>query len=151
MDVSYVNPFINATLTWVKNMVGVEAKVMAPQLKKQPFPHYDISGIIGLSGGAAGSISLGFPMKSALAIVSQMIQAPIKEDDADLIDAIGEIANIIAGFAKRDLTHLNLSISLPNVILSNHILAGLSGAPTIIVPYTCPLGDFSMEVSLKTN
>jgi chemotaxis protein CheX len=80
-----------------------------------------------------------------------MIQAPIHEGDADLIDAIGEIANIIAGFAKRDLSSLNLSISLPNVILSNHILAGLSGAPTIIVPFSCPLGGFSMEVSLKTN
>ena len=151
MDVNYVNPFINATLAWVKSMVGVEAKALSPQLKKQPFPHYDISGIIGLSGGAAGSISLGFPMKSAVAIVSKMIQAPIHEGDADLIDAIGEIANIIAGFAKRDLSSLNLSISLPNVILSNHILAGLSGAPTIIVPYSCPLGEFFMEVSLKTN
>ncbi|MDR0307305.1 MAG: chemotaxis protein CheX [Chitinispirillales bacterium] len=151
MDVSYVNPFINATLTWVKNMVGVEAKTLAPQLKRPPFPHYDISGVIGLSGGAAGSISFGFPMQSAVAIVSKMIQAPIKEDDADLIDAIGEIVNIVAGFAKRDLTHLNLSISLPNVILSNHILAGLSGAPTIVVPFTCPLGSFAMEVSLKTN
>lgn len=151
MKVEYINPFIAATVTCFKNMISVEAKQGVPHIKKEPFPKYDISGIIGLSGGAQGSISLCFPLPSALAIVSQMIGSPITEAGADLADAVGEIANIIAGFAKRDLTGLNLSISLPNVIISSHIVAGLSGAPTIIVPFTCPLGPFAMEVSLKTS
>jgi chemotaxis protein CheX len=131
-------------------MIMVDAKQGTPVIKKEPFPRYDISGIIGLSGGAQGSISLCFPMPSALATVSQMIGAPITEAGVDLADAVGEIANIIAGFAKRDLAGLNLSISLPNVIISSHVLSGLSGVPTIIVPFTSPLGPFAMEVSLKT-
>jgi len=151
MNVQYINPFISATAACFKNMIFVEAKQGAPVLKKEPFPKYDISGIIGLSGGAQGSISLCFPMPSALAIVSQMVGAPVTSAGVDLADAVGEIANIIAGFAKRDLTGLNLSISLPNVILSNHVLSGLTGVPTVIVPFTCPLGPFAMEVSLKTT
>jgi chemotaxis protein CheX len=151
MNVAYINPFISATAACFKNMIMVEAKQGTPALKKEPFPKYDISGIIGLSGGAQGSISLCFPMQSALSIVSQMIGAPITEAGVDLADAVGEIANIIAGFAKRDLAGLNLSISLPNVIISNHVLSGLSGVPTVIVPFTCPLGPFAMEISLKTS
>ncbi|MDR2693682.1 MAG: chemotaxis protein CheX [Chitinispirillales bacterium] len=151
MNVAYINPFINATAACFKNMVFVEAKQGTPQVKKEPYPRYDISGIIGLSGGAQGSISLCFPMQSALDIVSKMIGAPITEPGTDLADAVGEIANIIAGFAKRDLVGLNLSISLPNVIISSHVLSGLTGVPTIIVPFTCPLGPFAMEVSLKTS
>jgi len=151
MNVAYINPFISATAACFKNMIFVEAKQGMPVLKKEPFPRYDISGIIGLSGGAAGSISLCFPMQSALSIVSQMIGAPVTEAGVDLADAVGEIANIIAGFAKRDLAGLNLSISLPNVIISSHVLSGLSGVPTVIVPFTCPLGPFAMEISLKTS
>jgi len=90
-------------------------------------------------------------MQTALDVVSKMIGAPITKPDTDLADAVGEIANIVAGFAKRDLVGLNLSISLPNVIISSHVLSGLSGVPTIIVPFTCPLGSFAMEVSLVTQ
>ena len=151
MNVAYINPFISATVACFKNMVFVDAKQGSPVVKKEPFPRYDISGIIGLSGGAQGSISLGFPLKSALDVVSKMVGAPITEAGVDLADAIGEIANIIAGFAKRDLVGLNLSISLPNVIISSHVLSGLTGVPTIIVPFTSELGPFAMEISLKTS
>ncbi|MDR0330293.1 MAG: chemotaxis protein CheX [Chitinispirillales bacterium] len=151
MNVAYINPFISATVACFKNMVFVDAKQSAPQVKKEPFPRYDISGIIGLSGGAQGAISLCFPMQSALDIVSKMVGAPVTEAGVDLADAVGEIANIIAGFAKRDLIGLNLSISLPNVIINSHVLSGLTGVPTIIVPFTSQLGSFAMEVSLKTN
>jgi len=151
MNVAYINPFISATVACFKNMVFTEAKQGAPTVKREPFPRYDISGIIGLSGGAQGAISLCFPLPSALAAVSAMIGTPITEAGVDLADAIGEIANIIAGFAKRDLAGLNLSISLPNVIINSHVLSGLSGVPTIIVPFTSPLGPFAMEVSLKTS
>ncbi|MDR3013218.1 MAG: chemotaxis protein CheX [Chitinispirillales bacterium] len=151
MNVAYINPFIAATVACYKNMMDAEPTQGAPVIKREPFPKYDISGIIGLSGGAQGSISLCYPMQSALATVSKMVGVPITEAGVDLADAIGEIANIVAGFAKRDLAGLNLSISLPNVIISNHVLSGLSGVPTVIVPFTCSLGPFAMEISLKTS
>jgi chemotaxis protein CheX len=66
-------------------------------------------------------------------------------------DAIGEIANIIAGNAKQHLTQFNLSISLPKVIMGkDHTIASQRGVPTIVVPFESPLGNFAMEVSLKT-
>ena len=151
MNVAYINPFIAATVACYKNMMDAEPKQGMPFVKKEPFPKYDISGIIGLSGGAQGSISLCYPLQSALDTVTKMVGIPITEVGVDLADAIGEIANIIAGFAKRDLVGLNLSISLPNVIISNHVLSGLSGVPTVIVPFTSPLGPFAMEISLKTS
>ena len=122
-----------------------------PHLKKDATEKHDISGVIGLSGDAQGAISLCFPLKVALSAVSAMIGVEIKEPGPDLSDAIGEIANIIAGYAKRDLNGLDLSISLPNIIIGNHVLTGQSGAQTIIVPFTSTFGPFTMEVSLKTK
>jgi chemotaxis protein CheX len=152
MDVSYINPFISATITTFKTMMNIEVKPDKPSLKTSPFPTYDISGIIGLSGNAQGNIAISFPKIIALKIVSKMVGADIKVIGPELADGIGELANIIAGNAKKDLIEYQLSISLPNVIIGKaHTIANQSGVPAIIVPFVCPLGNFAMEVSLKTK
>lgn len=151
MDVSYVNPFVKATNETFKTMMGMELKMGVPELKKADKHTFDISGVIGLSGEAQGIISLSFPEKLALQVVSKLLGAEITTVGADLTDAIGEIANIVAGYAKQYLTQFKLSISLPNVVIgSNHKIAVQSGIAVIIVPFSCELGTFAMEVALKT-
>ena len=111
----------------------------------------DISGVIGLSGDAQGSISLSFPLADAKTFVKLMLGNPPTLNEEEMADGIGEIVNIIAGNAKQHLTNFNLSISLPNVIIGKkHTLAGQSGSPTIVVPFSGDQGKFAMEVSLKT-
>jgi chemotaxis protein CheX len=152
MDVSYVNPFISATINVFKTMLRTEIRAASPKLKAQPYPSYDVSGIIGLSGDAQGSIALSFPKLLALKIVSTMLGADIKVIGPEITDGIGELANIVAGNAKQDLSRFNMSISLPNVVIGkNHILTAPSGSPTMVVPFSCGLGEFAMEVSLKTK
>ncbi|MBD3344733.1 MAG: chemotaxis protein CheX [Chitinivibrionales bacterium] len=151
MDVSYVNPFITSTIETFKTMINTEVKPGAPRAKTEPFPTHDISGIIGLSGDAQGSIAISFPKVLALKFVSLMTGMTIKIVGPDLTDGIGEIANIIAGNAKQHLDGLNLMISLPNVIIGkSHTLSTQKGVPTLIVPFQSPSGEFVMEVSLKT-
>ena len=152
MDVSYINPFVSATIECFKKMIFVDVTPKNPTLKNQPFPTYDISGVIGLSGEAQGSISLSFPQDVAIRVISSMLSCKIDENAPEFVDGIGEIANIVAGNAKRGLSKFNLSISLPNVILGrNHVIGSQTGVPTIIVPFTSSLGFFSMEVALKTK
>lgn len=152
MDVSYINPFIVETQHCYKTMMMTEIRPEQPSLKSHPYPMYDISGVIGLSGDAQGSISLSFPQDVAIRTVKKMLGDPETISEEDMTDGIGEIANIVAGNAKKHLTKFDLSISLPNVIIGkNHSLAGQSGSPTIVVPFTCDLGNFIMEVSLKTK
>ena len=152
MDVNYINPFITATINTFKTMMNIDVKPGNPKLKSSPVPTYDISGIIGLSGSAQGSIAISFPKIIALKIVSKLLGTELKVVGAELADGIGELANIIAGNAKKDLTQFQLSISLPNMIVGNdHTIATQSGVPAIVVPFKCPLGDFAMEVSLKTK
>jgi chemotaxis protein CheX len=69
----------------------------------------------------------------------------------EVTDGIGELVNIVAGNAKQYLTQFNLSISLPKVVVGrNHSVASMSGVPTIVVPIISSLGEFAMEISLKT-
>jgi chemotaxis protein CheX len=152
MDVSYINPFILATKSCFSTMVASEIHPGDPSIKGQPYPSYDISGVIGLSGDAQGSISLSFPRQDADNFVKLMLGNPPTLNEEEMVDGIGEIVNIIAGNAKQYLTKFDLSISLPNVIIGKkHTLSGLSGSPTIVVPFSGDNGKFAMEVSLKTR
>jgi chemotaxis protein CheX len=152
MDVSYVNPFITATVETFQTMIQMEVKPGKPAIKKGKEPTYDISGVIGLSGEAQGSIAISFPKLIALKVVSTMLGMTIKTVDADVTDAIGEVANIIAGNAKKELSQYKLTISLPNVIVGkSHSISAPSGTPTIIVPIIGQVGEFAMEVALKTR
>lgn len=152
MNVSYVNPFITSTLETFTMMLGLEVKPGVPHAKQEPLPTHDISGIIGLSGGAQGSIAISFPKILALKVVSKLLGADIKVMGSEVTDGIGELANIIAGNAKQHLNGLDLSISLPNVVVGkDHVLATQKGVPTLVVPFVSKMGDFTMEVSLKTE
>ena len=151
MDVAYVNPFIFSTVETFKTMLNLEVKPGQVQLRDVKKFSYDVSGIIGLSGDAQGSICMSFPKILALRIVSKLLGTEIKIIGTEIADGIGEIANIIAGNAKQHLSQYSLSISLPKVVVGpGHYVASQQGIPTIVVPFISSIGDFAMEVSLKT-
>ena len=58
MDVSYVNPFIKATVETFKTMLNLDLVTGTPMLKKDAEHSYDVSGVFGLSGEAQGVISI---------------------------------------------------------------------------------------------
>jgi chemotaxis protein CheX len=152
MDVKYLNPFIKSTVETFRIMMKTEITPGAPMIKKPNTPISDISAVIGLSGDAQGTIALSFEQNIALLIVSKLLGVSIHEVGQDLNDGIGEIVNIIAGYAKKDLTEFNLSISLPNIIIGkHHTLNSPTNSPTIVVPFASNLGNFHVEVSLRTK
>ena len=145
-----VTPFISAAVLTFKTMLQIDINPGAPSEKKGHAHGTDISGTIGLSGLAQGFVTLGFPKTVALHIVQAMLGMEMTEIDSDVVDAIGEITNIVAGNAKLELTVFNLSISLPTVVVgSDHRVEGMSGIEVFVVPFSSALGDFMMEVSLK--
>ena len=152
MDVSFVNPFINSTIETCKTMLNLDVEPQKPRLKQDEALEHDISAVIGLSGNARGTIALSFTKIMALKSVSAMLGMEIKVVGEDVSDGVGELVNIIAGHAKQNLTNYELSISLPNVIIGNgHRIQSISGVPTIVVPFSCEYGEFTMEITLKTE
>jgi chemotaxis protein CheX len=147
----HVNPFISATITSFSTMVGVEVVPNKPFLKKGSGVNYDISGVIGLSGEAKGSVILSFPQDSVVKIVSSFLGETITEMNNDVTDAVGELANIIAGSAKKDLAAFKLNISLPTVIMgTEHRIFDPKDVMSMIVPFTFDGGNFDLGVNLKS-
>ena len=93
---------------------------------------------------------MSFPQDTALKIVSALVGAPMTSLDMDVADAIGELANIVAGNAKKGINGFNLSISLPQVVIGkDHVLSRQSGIPTVVVPFVSSMGNFALEFCLK--
>lgn len=146
----HVNPFILSNLETFTKMVGAEAKPGKPVLKQDARLDYDISGIIGLSGKVIGSVALSFPESTALAVCNKFMSADFKEMNADILDAVGELINIVAGNAKKGLTEFAIEISLPSVVLGkNHRIVEPKGCLGFVIPFSSTLGNFHMAVSLK--
>ncbi|MEQ8215974.1 MAG: chemotaxis protein CheX, partial [Smithellaceae bacterium] len=60
MNVQFINPFLEGTVSVLKSMAFVEPRSGKPYLKVDNLAKGDISGIIGLTGSAAGSLALSF-------------------------------------------------------------------------------------------
>jgi chemotaxis protein CheX len=152
IKVEHIQPFIQATSLTFTTMVKSEAKPGKMRLQSGNATHHDVSGIIGLSGGAKGSVALSFPQLTALNVISAFIGEKMTALDKDALDAIGELANIVAGSAKQDLSKYKIMISLPTVITgSNHTLSGPSNIPELIVPFETVYGPFDLLVCFKSE
>lgn len=146
----HVNPFILSNMETFTKMVGIEAKPGKPVLKQDARLDYDISGIIGLSGKVIGTVALCFPEATAISVCNKFMSADLKEMNADILDAVGELINIVAGNAKKGLTEFNIEISLPSVIVGkNHRIVEPKGSVGFVIPFSSPLGNLHMAVSLK--
>ena len=61
--------------------------------------------------------------------------------NSDVVDAIGELTNMIAGSAKAQLEPFQMSIGLPTVIVgSDNPISFPSKSPTINIPFESPIG-----------
>ena len=142
-------PFVNSVRSVFSTMVGVQATILRPCLKSTPAPSYDISSVIGFSGEMMGSVVVSFQKEAAIRLVAAFAGVPIAADSPDFADAVGELANMIAGSAKKDLGAF-ACITVPTVIIgAGHTLARLSDIPCVVIPCTTPVGNFAVEVSIK--
>lgn len=152
MDVRFINPFLEATIDVLKTMAFVEPRPGKPYLKKDDLAKGDVSGIIGFTGPATGSMALSFSEGCILKIVSNMLGEEIKGINGDIKDAVGEITNMVSGAARKNLESLGLSISaaIPTVIAGKgHSVSHIMGGPSIIIPFETEQGPFVVDVCIS--
>lgn len=149
MDVRYINPFVKSVSNTFQTMCNMTLKVGKPEMKIGDDPAADVSGVIGFSGGAAGSVALLFTFETAAKLATAFAGTEITPDHPDFADAIGELTNMVAGGAKSQFEGLDISVSLPNVIHGkNHNIFGSKNAPRFIIPCTTDAGKFYMEIAM---
>jgi chemotaxis protein CheX len=149
MRVEYINPFVKSLVTTFSTMLNCTATRGPLCLKQDVYPPHEISGVIGLSGKAVGTVVVSLSREVALKAASAMLMMDYTEIDNDVVDAVGEITNMVAGAAKADLAEYELSISLPSVITGRgHEVRFPSNVTPICVPFETPWGSLNLEVGL---
>jgi len=149
MDAKYINPFLIAIKDVFETMIDLPVTIGKPFIKKDKIPAYEVSSIIGLSGAVIGCVSIGFSQKIALRMAGALLEEEFAEINDDCTDAIGEIANMIAGNAKSAFPVDTASISVPSVIIGKHSVSYPSGIPVISIPCEASSGSLCVDVALK--
>jgi chemotaxis protein CheX len=74
-----------------------------------------VAGYVEISGGWFGRVSVETTDQGAFALASQMLDVPVEDlSEADLVDAVGELANIVGGSVKSCVDG-HSTLSLPAV------------------------------------
>jgi len=155
-DANMMNAFIDGAVNVLATMCQTPANPGKPLLKKDHKLTGDVSGSIPLTGVAQRGIAiLSFSEAAILTIVSRMLFEEIKEVNAEIKDAVGELTNMVAGDSRKRLqsSGLKLEAGIPTVVIGkNHEVFTMvsESAPTIILPFTIDTGaTFTVEFTLE--
>ncbi len=153
MDVKIINPFLEAAINVLKTMAMVEPKPGKAFLKKDQVAHGDITGIIGITGDAQGSMSISFSEPCIKAIVQNLFGMPVEKINDEVKDAVGEITNMICGDARRrlEVDNINLQAGTPTIVAgANHSITHVNNGPRIAIPFSTDAGQFVIEVAFNS-
>ncbi|MFP3090908.1 chemotaxis protein CheX [Treponema sp. TIM-1] len=136
----YIEPFIEVCTMVFKKMAKCDLTAgRAYFITREDFQNWDISGIISLSGGTRGLVAISMKTETATRITENITGTKHTYLDGDVVDAIGELINIVAGNVKQKLQDMfKLAISLPYVIKGKaHMIAlPLERRRLLCIPFT---------------
>lgn len=155
MRAEFINPFLSATKSVIETMAFTPVEAGSPALKEGNLTFGDLTGIIGMAGtNVNGNMVISFEEQTILKIVSKMLMEEFTQVNEQIVDAVGELTNMICGGAKRDLNELGVSIRMasPVMIKGKGVeINQLTKAPIIRMPFSTEHGDFVVEANLKVE
>jgi len=152
MKAEYINPFVESTGEVFTTMLSCAPSWGDIRLDVGDSGPFEISALIGLTGTAKGTVEMSFPDTTAVAICNRLIGQENSEVNEGVIDALGEMVNMVAGSAKAKFKGHKINISLPTVVRGkNHIVEHPKGSESLIIPFESELGDFIVRVSFATS
>jgi chemotaxis protein CheX len=152
MDVKFINPFLHGTIEVIKKMAFLEPRPGKVYLKETKIAHGDVSGIIGITGDAIGSLAISFKEECICHIVNAMLGESYREANQDVFDGVGEITNMISGVARTYMEKSGMAVyaAIPSVIYGkDHTINHILNVPSIVIPFVTDGGTFVVDVCIK--
>jgi chemotaxis protein CheX len=144
--------FTDAVVSVLETMARVET-IPGKAFTKAAGPATgDISGVIGMSnnnGPGRGSMSLTFTNASALGIVGKMLGEEIVEVNKDVVDAVGEMTNMVCGQGRKGMADFGIVYSgaIPTVVTgTGHTIKHVSTSAVLAIPCDTEYGPVTVEI-----
>ena len=154
MDVRLINPFLRGAKEVLLTMAYVETDIGKPYVKQDDRATGDVSGVIGLTGDAIGSLAISFSEACICGIAGSMLGETFPQANKDVFDAVGEITNMISGVSRTHLEKEALVVwaGIPAVVYGkDHRVKHILNSPSIVIPFTTKYGSFFVDVCLKST
>ncbi len=150
MNVKYINPLLESTVTVLSTMAMVEVTPGKPSIKEGQQVLGDVTGMIDLAGDDVnGSLAISFTEPAILDITEKMLGESVNSIDDTVVDVVGEITNMITGSAKRIYSEqgMEFDLTLPSTMVGNSkpLQHSVKGEP-IILPFNTNAGVFYVEL-----
>jgi chemotaxis protein CheX len=153
MDIELINPFVSSTVNVLRTMAQTELKVGKIGPKADRRTSGQVTGLIGMASEAiTGNLILSFDKASIIGIVSRMLMESHDDINDQVLDAVGEITNMICGGAKAELSQKGLSFNMatPMMIKGENVeIAQLTEGPLMQIPFQTQDGWFVVETNLS--
>lgn len=109
----------------------------------------NITSMIGLGGGIKGLLAVHCPAAVAQDITSSFLGMDVDDLGDDVKDAIGEIANMVAGNLKISYStiDINVELAIPTSIVGDSFyVSGIADSTRVVVSFTMGEGTFWIEL-----
>lgn len=151
MRVEYINPFVESSVSVIREVLQVDVKREQISLKSKAIPVLEIAVIIGLVGQVEGRVLFDMDKKTALRIVSKMNNEEITEFDELAKATITELGNLITGRAVTKLSEMGykFDVTPPAIFTGNNMEISDIEIEALIVPIETPIGRIEINVALR--
>ncbi|HEY5672095.1 MAG TPA: chemotaxis protein CheX [Malonomonas sp.] len=113
-----------------------------------------VSSMIGLSGDISAMLAIHCPGNIGLEIAGAMLGMELEEVDADVKDALGEIANMLAGGLKEKFAqeNIHLELAIPTTVSGKgYSISSPTRSNRVIIPFNLKQGQFFVEMKYSLN
>lgn len=152
VNVEYINPFISAAQTVMKDFCHIETTMGKPYLKQASYEGEILAIIIGLTGVLKGQVILTMKSKTACGMASKMMMGmPVPELNDMAKSAVSELSNMILGNAATIFSTKNIALDItpPTVTLGQNLSFSVSDSKTICVPLNFDDDSIEINIALK--
>jgi chemotaxis protein CheX len=148
-----VNSLIKDVQDVFVNMVGVEDLLHLP-IQIDVTTHFTecLTSMVGLAGSYNGLVSVHIPWALAISFTSLMLGMEVTDIDDDVNDAMGEIANMVAGSFKQHLSKggSDIQLSTPSVVNgSDYMFSSGNNLENITLKFATDEEWFMVAISIE--
>ncbi len=113
MNVDYINPFLEAAISIIRDACQVQLKVGKPYVSAINFTDDTVIILIGVTGEMRGQVVLSMNVDKACGIASRMMMGmPVEQLDDMATSAISELGNMIMGNAATIFSTKDIGIDI---------------------------------------
>ncbi len=141
-----------ATLEVFESMIFMEVQPGKTTAEAYQGTDLQVSGTIGFVGDFNGVLSIHCPSLVAMDITGNMLMSPVETVNSDVTDAIGEIANMVAGGLKATLKAegINVVLATPTIFTGISLQTNIQkGVEHFLIPFQVPSGMFGIELTYQ--